>query len=91
MSEGQATNLSLDCIHQQLEEKECIVNGISDALMLLDAHNYEILDINRSFLNPYKVSRKQVTGKSCREITHHLPRPCSKISDLDPCLLEKST
>lgn len=90
MSESQATNLSLDWLYQQLEEKESIINGISDALMLLDPESYEILHVNRAFLNLYKVSRDQVIGKTCHEITHHLPRPCSKISDLDPCPLEKS-
>ena len=90
MSEGQATNWNLDWIYQQLKEKESIINGISDALMLLDAHSYEILDINQAFLNLYKVSRDQAIGKTCHEITHHLSQPCSKISDLDPCPLEKS-
>jgi PAS domain S-box-containing protein len=90
MSESHVTHWSLDWLYQQLEEKESIINGISDALMLLDAHSYEIRQVNRAFLNLYKVSRDQVIGKTCHEITHHLPQPCSKISDLDPCPLEKS-
>ncbi|KPK31243.1 MAG: hypothetical protein AMK69_00995 [Nitrospira bacterium SG8_3] len=90
MSESHATNCSLDWLYQQLEEIESIINGISDALMLLDAHSYEILDVNQAFLNLYKVSRDQVIGKTCHEITHHLPQPCSQISNLDPCPLEKS-
>jgi PAS domain-containing protein len=89
MSEGQATKWNLEWIYQQLKEKESIINGISDALMLLDAYSYEILHINQAFLNLYKVSCDQVIGKTCHEITHHLPQPCSKISDLDPCPLEK--
>lgn len=46
MSESHATNWSLDWLYQQLEEKEFIINGISDALMLLDVDSYEILDVN---------------------------------------------
>jgi PAS domain-containing protein len=90
MSESHATNWSLDWLYQQLEEKEFIINGISDALMLLDVDSYEILDVNQALFNLYKVSRDKVIGKTCHEITHHLPQPCSKISDLDPYPPEKS-
>ena len=90
MSENHNRACSPDWLYEQLQEKESIINGISDALMLLDAENYEILDANQAFLNLYKLSRDQVIGNTCHEITHHLPQPCSQISDHDPCPLEKS-
>jgi PAS domain S-box-containing protein len=90
MSESLVTNWRLDWLRRQLEEKESIINGISDGLMLLDAENYEILDVNQAFLNLYKVNRDQVIGNTCHEITHHLPQPCSQLSDHEPCPLEKS-
>ena len=90
MSENHNRACSPDWLYEELQEKESIINGISDALMLLDAENYEILDVNQAFLNLYKLSRDQVIGNTCHEITHHLPQPCSQISDHDPCPLEKS-
>ena len=90
MSESQVTNWRLDWLYRQLEEKESIINGISDGLMLLDAENYEILDVNQAFLNLYKVNRDQVIGNTCHEITHHFPQPCSQLSDHESCPLEKS-
>ena len=36
---------------QQLLEKEAIINGISDNLVLLDAKTYKILDANQPFLH----------------------------------------
>jgi PAS domain S-box-containing protein len=90
MSSSRSKDCRSNWLFRQLEEKESIINGISDAIMLLDAENYEILDVNQAFLNLYKVSRDQVIGNTCHEITHHLPQPCSQLSDHDPCPLEKS-
>jgi nitrogen-specific signal transduction histidine kinase len=90
MSENHNRACSPDWLYEQLQEKESIINGISDSLMLLDAENYEILDVNQAFLNLYKVTRDQVIGNTCHDITHRLPQPCSQLSDHDPCPLEKS-
>lgn len=81
---------SLDLIFQHLETKDSIINGISDALMLLDARTYEILDVNKAFLNLYKVSYEQVIGKTCYEIIHDLSRPCFQISSDEPCPLKET-
>jgi PAS domain S-box-containing protein len=81
---------SLELIFQHLETKESIINGISDALMLLDAKTYEILDVNQAFLNLYKVSFEQVFGKTCYEITHHLSKPCSQMFSDEPCPLKET-
>lgn len=48
---------------EQLKEKEAIINGISDGLMLLDASTYEILEVNQALLAYYGVSRDEVMGK----------------------------
>ncbi len=80
----------LDLIFQHLETKDSIINGISDALMLLDAKTYEILDVNKAFLNLYKVSYEQVIGKTCYEIIHDLSKPCFQISSDEPCPLKET-
>lgn len=90
MSESRTIDWRLHSLSRQLEEKESTINGISDALMLLQADTYEILDVDRAFLSLYRVSRDEVIGKTCHEITHHSPLPCSKISKHELCPLEES-
>jgi PAS domain S-box-containing protein len=81
---------SLGWLSEQIEQKDSIINGISDALMLLDADTYEILEVNRAFLDSYRVSRADVLGKRCFEVTHHLDRPCHLIDDGEKCPLKES-
>ena len=90
MSKGEYKTEHAKSLAQQLLEKEAIINGISDTLMLLDAKTYKILDVNQSFLNSYGVSRDQVVGKTCYEITHHVNRPCHHVDTDCPCPLEDS-
>ena len=68
--------LSLELLVNRIEDKDSIINGISDAIMLLDAKTYKILEVNQAFLNSYRMSLDQVIGKTCHEITHHRPEPC---------------
>jgi PAS domain S-box-containing protein len=90
MSKGENKTERAKSLAQQLLEKETIINGISDTLMLLDARTYKILDVNQSFLHTYGLSRDQVLGKTCYEITHHLNKPCHHIDSDCPCPLEDS-
>ena len=53
MAVEQCTNGRLEFVSNQLEFKNSIINGISDALMVLDLKTYEILDVNKSFLEMY--------------------------------------
>lgn len=68
--------LSLELLVNRIEDKNSIINGISDAIMLLDTKTYQILEANQSFLNSYGTSLAQVVGRTCHEITHHRPDPC---------------
>jgi PAS domain S-box-containing protein len=90
MSKGEDKTERAKSLAQQLLEKETIINGISDTLMLLDAKTYEILDVNQSFLHAYGLRRDQVIGKTCYQITHHLNKPCHHIESDCPCPLEDS-
>ena len=49
-----------DLLAEQLRIKEAIIDGISDALMLLDAKTFEILEVNSAFLASYGLTREQV-------------------------------
>ena len=80
----------VDWLWQQLSEKDSIINGISDPIMLLDTRTYQILEVNQAFLGSYGVSRDQVLGKTCHEITHHISEPCPEVLESDPCPLRES-
>jgi histidine kinase len=90
MSKGEDRGGRVEWLVQQIEEKEAIIDGISDALMLLDAKTYNILDVNQAFLNSYGLSREKVLGMRCYEITHNLSIPCHRANSHCPCPLESS-
>ena len=90
MKDVQARIGSLEWLSEQLEQKDSIIHGISDALMLLDATTYEILEVNKAFLESYRVSRVDVVRKKCFEATHHLDRPCHLIDTGEKCPLKES-
>ena len=90
MHEDKETDRSRTWVQQQLEEKVSILNGISDAIMLLDARTYEILDVNQAFLDFYQVNNDLIRAKTCYQITHHREKPCSHFSDHDICPLEQA-
>ncbi len=89
-SEGLTFAEPSDRLSHLLTEKDVIINGISDALMLLDAKTYRIIDANRAFLDAYHLTREQVVGKACHKITHNLEVPCSRVEHKDSCPLEGS-
>ena len=88
MGSNLENNLKWNWLSRQLEQKESIINGISDALMLIDAKTHQILDVNQAFLDLYQVSPEQVIGKTCYEITHQVSKPCSGIFTDEPCPLK---
>jgi PAS domain S-box-containing protein len=83
-------SLSVELLVDRLEDKQSILNSISEAVMLLDATNYKILDVNRAFLDTYKLSNEDFVGRRCYEMTHHLNQPCSQVFRDETCPLERS-
>jgi two-component system NtrC family sensor kinase len=88
--EDNSGNRGSDVFKEEIRIKEAIIDGISDALMLLDAKTFEILEVNRAFLASYGLTREQVVGKKCYEVTHHLSSPCSQAEIHSLCPLEES-
>ncbi|UCF85887.1 MAG: PAS domain-containing protein [Desulfobacteraceae bacterium] len=85
MLEGESRNERVKWLAQQLQEKDAIINGISDALMLLDARTYRILEVNQAFLSSYGATRSEVLNKKCYDVTHNLSSPCHHTNILCPC------
>jgi two-component system sensor kinase FixL len=76
---------------ENIKQKDAVINGISDALILLDAGTMEILEVNRSFLDNFNVSREEVLGKTCHQIAHHLDLPCYEMNIDCPVAVTRSS
>ena len=81
--------LSLELLVNRIEDKDSVINGISDAIMLIDTKTYKILEVNQAFLDSYRINLDQVVGKTCHEITHHHPKPCPDTPGA-PCPLRQT-
>lgn len=59
------------------EYVETVFNSMHDAISVIDAHSYRIVDVNPAFLADLGLARDEVIGKTCHEVTHRSPVPCS--------------
>jgi PAS domain S-box-containing protein len=66
---------------------ESVINGISDAISVIDVNDYRVVSVNKAFLDILGLSREEVIGKTCYEITHDKTSPCMPPSD--PCPIEE--
>ena len=53
-----------------------ILNSMVEVLMVVDT-DYNIININRSFLEYYGGKRRDIIGRKCYEVLHMLSEPCS--------------
>ena len=76
-------------IRQELHEasamyKMVINDLIQEDVMVINC-DYRITDVNKSLLEKLGLSREEVIGRHCFEITHHRDQPCS--GENHPCPL----
>ena len=64
-----------DKIWKNKKTLKSIIDKIADEVMILDT-NYRIIDVNKSFCDKNNVSKEEVLGKNCFEITHGLTEIC---------------
>jgi PAS domain S-box-containing protein len=68
----------------QLKEfHERVVNGIADAISVINIKDFRIAGVNEAFLGICGLKEEEVIGKTCYEITHHRDSPC--LAPDDPC------
>ncbi len=65
-----------------------IMNDIINEDVLVIAPNHQILDANDAILNKVGLTRDEVIGRSCYEISHRYSAPCSE--DSCPCPLKET-
>lgn len=59
------------------EYVETVFNGMHDAISVIDAADFRIVDVNPAFLSEMGLTRDEVIGKTCHEVTHRSSVPCS--------------
>ncbi|MFO8021086.1 MAG: PAS domain S-box protein, partial [Perlabentimonas sp.] len=53
-----------------------LLHGLHEDILVIDP-NYTITDVNNSFLKTLGLSREEVIGRSCFEVSHGINEPCS--------------
>lgn len=61
-----------------------MLNNIPEEIALLDAETLEIVDVNRTFLEDYGISREEAIGRTCHKVTHGREEPCNSADHLCP-------
>jgi len=62
---------------QDREFTETVLNGMHDAISVIDVRDFRIVDVNAAFLSDMGLTREEVIGKTCHEVTHRSSVPCS--------------
>ena len=75
---------SRELIRRNQRINAAMLNNIPEEIALLDADTLNIIDVNRTFLEGYGVSREQAIGSTCHIITHGSQEPCSGREHLCP-------
>lgn len=60
-----------------------ILNGMFEGVMVIDC-NHQILDVNTCFLKQNNISREEVIGRKCFEVTHGRTQPCNGNDSMCP-------
>lgn len=53
-----------------------LLDSIDDAISIVDPKTFEIVDVNRAFLNSHAITRERALGRTCFDVTHGLSSPC---------------
>ena len=66
------------------EVSETILNSMNDAVSLIDTDDLHIIDVNRAFQKQYGLSKEDIIGRPCYEVTHNRREPCCPPHDICP-------
>ena len=75
-----------DLLKKSKEFAETTLNSMKDAISVIDANNFRIIDVNSVFLTNYRMKKEEVIGKTCYEITHRRAQPCIPPDDICPLI-----
>ena len=89
MAVFQRVKTAQDAQRRSAELSMTILNGMKDAVSIIDANTYRISGVNKAFLEEFAFRKEEVLGKTCHEVTHRLPQPCGSREHI--CPLERTT
>jgi PAS domain S-box-containing protein len=72
-------------LQRSREFLKTVLDSLHDSVMIIDAREFKIVGANASFLKEFGVQEKEVIGRTCHEITHHLSDICQPPDN--PCPL----
>ena len=73
-----------DLLNKSKEFAETVLNSMNDAISVIGANDFRIIDANSVFLETYGMKKEEVIGKTCYEITHKRTEPCTPPDDICP-------
>ncbi|MBI5101856.1 MAG: diguanylate cyclase [Nitrospirae bacterium] len=68
-----------------------VLDSLNDEVLIVDTNTYKIQDANKAFLSEYGLTRDEVIGKTCHEVTHNRMDICSPPNDICPLLETMNT
>ncbi len=75
-------------LHQASAMYKMVINELIREDVLVINFDHRIVDVNKNLLEKLGLTRDEVVGRHCYEITHHRDLPCS--GDKHPCPLQKT-
>ncbi|PWB50686.1 MAG: hypothetical protein C3F06_11495 [Candidatus Methanoperedenaceae archaeon] len=75
-----------ELIRRSKEFAETVLNSINDSISIINVMDFSIIDSNKAFLEQNGLSKEDVIGKKCYEITHNKYTACSQ----DECPLQET-
>jgi PAS domain S-box-containing protein len=63
---------------------EKVVNSVGDALLVIDPKTFQIISANDAALKQLNLTKNDLIGKTCHEVTHHRSTPCETPNDVCP-------
>ena len=75
-------------LHQASAMYKMVINDLIREDVLVINFDHRIVDVNNNLLEKLGLTRDEVIGRHCYEITHHQDLPCS--GDKHPCPLQKT-
>ncbi len=65
---------------------ETVLNSMRDAIYVVTAEDYKIVDCNQVFLERYGCSKQEVIGRTCYQVKRGLDVPCIMVDEFCPSL-----
>ncbi len=68
--------VSRDDLERSDKFKKTILDSMHEAIAIIDVKDFRIIEVNKRFLEELGLEEKDVLGRACYEVTHHLSEPC---------------